>query len=194
MEYYYKMFIFAKEQCFSLWLSYRIKSLRLSSRLFIPVYTLMQRYTGERELSRDFTQEAFVRVFEHRGEFETEENAKAFLYTVARRIYLDHCKHQKIENQYQNRVNEEDPEEYDFLKEVTQQEVSRILYDAVDKLPSQTRSIILLNLKGFNNTEVAERLGVSVNTIKSLKKSAYVTLRTLLSKDLLMILFVLVDK
>ena len=161
---------------------------------FIPVYTLMQRYTGERELSRDFTQEAFVRVFEHWGEFETEENAKAFLYTVARRIYLDHCKHQKIENQYQNRVNEEDLEEYDFLKEVTQQEVSRILYDAVDKLPSQTRSIILLNLKGFNNTEVAERLGVSVNTIKSLKKSAYVTLRTLLSKDLLMILFVLVDK
>lgn len=161
---------------------------------FIPVYTLIQRYTGERELSRDFTQEAFVRVFEHWGEFETEENAKAFLYTVARRIYLDHCKHQKIENQYQNRVNEEDPEEYDFLKEVTRQEVSRILYDAVDKLPSQTRSIILLNLKGFNNTEVAERLGVSVNTIKSLKKSAYVTLRTLLSKDLLMILFVLVDK
>lgn len=161
---------------------------------FIPVYTLMQRYTGERELSRDFTQEAFVRVFEHWGEFETEENAKAFLYIVARRIYLDHCKHQKIENQYQNRVNEENTEEYDFLKEVTQQEVSRILYDAVDKLPSQTRSIILLNLKGFNNTEVAERLGVSVNTIKSLKKSAYVTLRTLLSKDLLMILFVLVDK
>ena len=161
---------------------------------FIPVYTLMQRYTGERELSRDFTQEAFVRVFEHWGEFETEENAKAFLYTAARRIYLDHCKHQKIENQYQNRVNEEELEEYDFLKEVTQQEVSRILYDAVDKLPSQTRSIILLNLKGFNNTEVAERLGVSVNTIKSLKKSAYVTLRTLLSKDLLMILFVLVDK
>ena len=144
---------------------------------FIPVYTLMQRYTGERELSRDFTQEAFVRVFEHWGEFETEENAKACLYTVARRIYL-----------------EENTEEYDFLKEVTQQEVSRILYDAVDKLPSQTRSIILLNLKGFNNTEVAERLGVSVNTIKSLKKSAYVTLRTLLSKDLLMILFVLVDK
>lgn len=135
-----------------------------------------------------------MRVFEHWGEFETEENAKAFLYTVARRIYLDHCKHQKIENQYQNRVNEEELEEYDFLKEVTQQEVSRILYDAVDKLPSQTRSIILLNLKGFNNTEVAERLGVSVNTIKSLKKSAYVTLRTLLSKDLLMILFVLVDK
>ena len=39
VEYYYKMFIFAKEQCFSLWLSYRIKSLRLSSRLFLFPFT-----------------------------------------------------------------------------------------------------------------------------------------------------------
>ena len=38
---------------------------------FIPVYTLMQRYTGERELSRDFTQEAFVRVFEHRVDYDS---------------------------------------------------------------------------------------------------------------------------
>ena len=30
---------------------------------FIPVYTLMQRYTGERELSRDFTQEAFCLLY-----------------------------------------------------------------------------------------------------------------------------------
>lgn len=50
---------------------------------FLPVYNLMQRYTGESELSRDFTQEAFTRVFEHREEFETMENAKAFVYTVA---------------------------------------------------------------------------------------------------------------
>ena len=78
VEYYYKMFIFAKEQCFSLWLSYRIKSLRLSLRLFYSRLHVDATLHGERELSRDFTQEAFVRVFEHWGEFETEENAKAF--------------------------------------------------------------------------------------------------------------------
>lgn len=46
---------------------------------FIPVYTLMQCYTGECELSRDFTQEAFVRVFEHRGEFEDRRECQSFL-------------------------------------------------------------------------------------------------------------------
>lgn len=161
---------------------------------FLPVYSLMQRYTGESELSRDFTQEAFVRVFEHREEFETVDNAKAFVYTVARNIYLDHCKHQKIKKQYNARLNEEEQEDYDFLKEVTQEETFRILYEAIDKLPAQTRSIILLNLKGNNNTEVAEKLHISVNTVKSLKKSAYVTLRKLLSRDIIMILLLLIEK
>lgn len=161
---------------------------------FLPVYSLMQRYTGESELSRDFTQEAFVRVFEHREEFETVDNAKAFVYTVARNIYLDHCKHQKIKKQYNARLNEEEQEDYDFLKEVTREETFRILYEAIDKLPAQTRSIILLNLKGNNNTEVAEKLHISVNTVKSLKKSAYVTLRKLLSKDIIMILLLLIEK
>lgn len=162
---------------------------------FLPVYNLMQRYTGESELSRDFTQEAFTRVFEHREEFETMENAKAFVYTVARRIYLDYCKHQKIKAEYRARLEEEKAEEEeDFLAEVTRQEAFRILYEAIDKLPPQTRSIILLNLKGLNNTEISGQLGVSVNTVKSLKKRAYVTLRTLLSRDMLMILFILIEK
>lgn len=160
---------------------------------FVPVYALMQRYTGEDELARDFTQEAFVKVFEHRHEFETEENAKAFLYTVARHIYLDHCRRQKVQEHFSARLSEEDLDDYDFLKEVTRQETIRILYAAIDRLPDQTRTIILLNLKGNNNTEVAEMLDVSVNTVKTLKKSAYVTLRRLLSKDLFMLLVILID-
>ena len=161
---------------------------------FLPVYTLLRRYTGESELARDFAQEAFTRVFEHREEFETVENAKAFVYTVARNIYLDHCKHQRIRERYKAHLDEEDAEDGDFLKEVTRQGTFRILYEAIDKLPAQSRSIILLNLKGNNNSEVAEALHISVNTVKSLKKSAYVALRKLLSKDILMILLVLMEK
>ena len=142
---------------------------------FLPVYTLLRRYTGESELARDFAQEAFT-------------------YTVARNIYLDHCKHQRIRERYKAHLDEEDAEDGDFLKEVTRQETFRILYEAIDKLPAQSRSIILLNLKGNNNSEVAEALHISVNTVKSLKKSAYVALRKLLSKDILMILLVLMEK
>ena len=45
-----------------------------------------------------------------------------------------------------------------------------MLYAAIDQLPPQTRKVILLNLEGKTNPEVAEELGISVNTVKCLKK------------------------
>ena len=74
-------------------------------------------------------------------------------------------------------------DDYDFLQEVTRQETMRMLYVAIDQLPPQTRNVILLNLEGKTNPEVAEELGISVNTVKCLKKSAYETLRGTLSKN-----------
>lgn len=151
----------------------------------------MRRYTGDDELAADLAQEAFVRVFERRGEIISVENAKAFLYTVARRLYWNHCKHQRAREHYLAQLDENDTDDYNFLEEVTRQETIRILYAAIEQLPPRTREIIQLNLRGMNNTEIAEKLRISVNTVKDLKKSAYAILRDLLSKDYSLILIFL---
>ena len=48
---------------------------------------------------------------------------------------------------------------------------------------------ISVNFVDFHNTEIAEDLSISVNTVKSLKKAAYQTLRSLLAKDYWWIIF-----
>ena len=85
-------------------------------------------------------------------------------------------------------------DDYDFLQEVTRQETMRMLYVAIDQLPPQTRNVILLNLEGKTNPEVAEELGISVNTVKCLKKSAYETLRGTLSQNYFVILIFLLGE
>lgn len=82
-------------------------------------------------------------------------------------------------------------DEENYLQEVTLRETIRILYDAIDRLPPQSQKIILLNLQGKNNNEVAEELNISVNTVKSLKKSAYMTLRKYVGKEYLWLLIFL---
>ena len=52
-----------------------------------------------------------------------------------------------------------------------------MLYVAIDQLPPQTRNVILLNLEGKTSPEVAEELGISVNTVKTIKLRAYRVLR-----------------
>lgn len=161
---------------------------------FPAVYVFMKRYTGDDELAADLAQEAFIRVYERRDEIVSIDYGKAFLYTIARHLYWNHCKHQRAMENYLARLDEDDTDDYDFLQEVTRQETIRILYTAIDHLPPQTRRVILLNLEGKNNNEVAEELEVSVNTVKFLKKSAYATLRGLLSKNYFLILVFLLGE
>lgn len=161
---------------------------------FPAVYAFMKRYTKDDELAADLAQETFIRVYERREEIGSVEFGRAFLYTVARHLYWNHCKHQRAVDSYLAQLDENDTDDYDFLQEVTRQETVRILYAAVDQLPPQTRRVILLNLDGKNNDEVAKELEISINTVKYLKKAAYATLRTLLSKHYFMILMCLLER
>lgn len=158
---------------------------------FPSVYALMQKYTEDEELARDITQEAFMKLYESREEFETVDNAKAFLYTIARRLYFNHYKHLRVVENLYPELSGEVVDEENYLQEVTLRETIRILYDAIDRLPPQSQKIILLNLQGKNNNEVAEELNISVNTVKSLKKSAYMTLRKYVGKEYLWLLIFL---
>lgn len=161
---------------------------------FIPVCRFIQRYIGENE-SADIAQEVFVKVYEKWNEFETPENAKAFLYTIARNLCLNHLKHKKAREHYIT-GNQDKPDivEQTFLKEVTREETFRVIHDAIGRLPGRTRQVILLSMEGHSNAEVGQILGISINSVKTLKKNAYTILRDLLSKEYLILLIILTRK
>ena len=107
----------------------------------------------------------------------------------------------KIKQQYQQTQSVSEAKDPDFLHEITYQETLRILHQAIDTLPPQTRKIILLGkvvfklviLEDMKYKDVADSLGISVNTVKSLKKSAYTSLRGQLKDPMLFLLFLLID-
>ena len=158
---------------------------------FDPVFRFTRRYTEDHAIARDITQETFIQVYEKREDFDSLEKAKSFAYTTAKNRCLDHLKHKRIREQYANQPFTE-VEEPEFLHEITYQETYRILHAAIRQLPSQSRAIILHSLNGKNNTEIAETMAISVNTVKTLKKGAYKTLRALLGNHYfsLLLLFV----
>lgn len=58
-------------------------------------------------------------------------------------------------------------------------------------MPCQTRQVILLCMEGKNNAEAGEILGISVNSVKTLKELGYATLRENLSRENLILLTLL---
>ena len=162
---------------------------------FEPVFQFAQKYTEDEAIARDIAQDSFIKLYERRANFDAMEKAKSFVYTTARNLCLDYLKHKKIEHQYAESVKTEgeETEEQFFMEEVTYQETLRILRAAIDELPPQTREVILVSLDGKNNNEIAESLKISVNTVKTLKKNAYKSLRETLGKHSLYILLLLFE-
>ena len=146
-----------------------------------PVYLFSLKYVREEPVAQDIAQNVFVRIYEKREKFYAIEKAKSFAYTTAHNLCLNHLRHSQIAQKYISQREEE--EEQNCLHEITYQETLRLLSFAISQLPPQTREIIQLGLEGNNNTEIADLLHISVNTVKSMKKSAYRRLREILGKE-----------
>ena len=162
---------------------------------FNPVCLFIERVMGEEEGVTDLAQDVFLKVFERWKEFDSEENAKAFLFVSARNICFDRLRRKQAESNYVSRyLQENEFKTSTFLQEVMRQETFRILYSAIDSLPEQTRQVILLGMDGNSNQEVGELLGVSINTVKTLKKNGYAALREILCKEYLVLLLILLGE
>ena len=68
-----------------------------------------------------------------------------------------------------------------------------MLFEAIDSLPKKQREIFLLTMKGKKNSEIAEAMNISVNTVKSQKKSGLEKLRDRLTPESFMLFLFLIN-
>ena len=148
----------------------------LFNDFFVPLCLFAERYLEDAQLSEDVVQECFIKLWQHRGEFEYRYQVKSFLYTSARNGALNEMEHQKVVNTYAGKVADKSDESF-FRDHVVEEETYRLLTNAIHKLPEQTRKVMLLALEGNDNKEIAVSLNIADGTVHTLKKIAYKRLR-----------------
>lgn len=147
------------------------------------------KYINDFKESEDIAQEAFIIIWEKRKNFSNINSLKAFLYQTAKNKSLNAIKHLKVKNRYNEaRIKELETENY-FADHLIEEETHRIIIQRINELPPQSRKIILHSLKGLKNNEIAEKMEISINTVKTQKKIAYKKLKFQL-KDLLFLCIV----
>ena len=97
---------------------------------------------------------------------------KSFLYLISRNSALDYLKHQKIKNQYEQKVLE---------AEVTENFEYFVIAEVVS-LPGKCKEIFILAMQGKDNEAIAKTLNISVNTVKTQKKIAYKKLKSYITE------------
>lgn len=160
--------------------------------MYPAICNFIYSYVDDYDISKDLAQDSFLKLYENWDNYSEKQTCKSFLYITSKHIALDYLKHQKVILNHQLETNDIISENF-FLHEVTKQETIRLVHLAIDTLPSQTKKVILLSMKGLKNSEIADNLHISINTVKTLKKNAYIKLKSQLSSKAFFVLCSLVN-
>lgn len=163
----------------------------LFNQLYPSMCIVAREYVKDDGVAEDIAQEAFIKLWNSKDQYDTISSLKSFLYIMVKNLSLNHLKRDKLGNKYADSLMKEDF--LNFNNQIIEEETYRILQQAIEELPKQSSKVMMLSLQGLQNQEIAERLDVSVNTVKTLKYNSLKTLRVKL-KDYFFLLLLLLGE
>lgn len=137
--------------------------------------------------AEDITAECFVKIWERRSDFKTEENVKAFLYISCRNACLDYLRRTKVKSAAQEAYYHQLLEsEETILYQIVKSEVLQALNKEIELLPDNYRQVFKLIYFDYKKTdEIALEMGISVQTVRNYKSRAVELLKaTMLRKGI----------
>lgn len=145
------------------------------------LYTIAYRFLKSEEEAEDAVQHLFMKLWEQRETFSFESGIRSLLFTILKNYILNELRHRSLVFEKLYEISQQKDEEggEDFLTRFEQSELKKSLRVAIDKLPPQKQKICLLKIEyGLSNQEIADKMGITVPTVKSHYTQAIKALRS----------------
>jgi len=153
------------------------------------LYSLSLRYLKDTEAAEDAVQYVFVKLWENTQRIEIEINLKNYLYTMTKNYILNYFRDNKkmVSINYLD-AQEEILDDDDYPRLLEEMQLSKILMEGIEKLPPQKKEIFKMKMEeNISNQEIADRMVISVHTVKSHYQESIKMLRNYFRKIKVMI-------
>jgi RNA polymerase sigma-70 factor (ECF subfamily) len=154
------------------------------------LFNYASRILNDPEQAEDIISESFVIIWQKKDKFQSLKALAAYLYVVTRNACFEHLK--KIKRLSHSQKEAEyiltQPGLYEAVDAVKADLIQFSLI-AAQKLPKEMQKVFqLIYIEGFSVSEAADRLQLSIHTVKAQKVNAIKRVReTLIKKGLLMV-------
>lgn len=130
------------------------------------------KYIDDDQAIDDVVQDAFVVLWENREMFQQEVVMKAYLYKTVRNDCLNLIRHHRIVDKYTERMILEEENSESILDHILESEIFQVLLTVFNELSPACKEVYQMSLDGMSHEEIAQKLGISTNTVKKHKNNA----------------------
>ena len=134
------------------------------------LFSFLARLSRRREVAEDLLEETWLRFVTHGPRLRSDTRIGAWLFTVARNLYVSYCRSRAIEDSHAAGLiglwpcGAASPSPFDAT---LASEIGRRLEAAIAQLPVAYReAILLVAVEGMRPKEAAEVCGISADTMR----------------------------
>jgi len=157
-----------------------------------PLCNFARVYVKHEDIADEIVQETFIKIWEVRSTLDENLSVKAFLYRCVHNHSINYIRKLKVTNRLSDEYIAEIKYRMQFLEmglddsyfeELEAKDLEQKIQQTIDGLPQQCREIFLLSrFTEMTNRQIAEKLSVSVNTVKTQVARALHKVRIALKK------------
>ena len=148
-------------------------------------------YLFDKYASEDIVQEVYIYIWENAEDLKIKSSLKNYLYAMVRNKCLNYLKAIKITDSYnylELNISLITEQVLDSATDDDKQIVYHQILKIVDSLPEKMQQIVKLKfLHQYKYAEIAEELGVSINTVKTQLKRAKVKITEAITTILILL-------
>lgn len=167
---------------------------KIYNKYYFAVYQHALRWLADRQDAEDITADTFVKLWNNRSRFSSQDEISGFLHVTTRNACYDFLKHANVVSRKQGDLIQwyESGEKADENASEIWEEFAKVVYSKVDKMPKRMREIFLLSYEqGLKPAEIAEKLNLSVQTVSNQKYAAINLLKVAVGDNIPFILILI---
>jgi len=129
------------------------------------VYRLCLGYaSGDEDLAKEWHQNCFIKVWNHRGSFKGKSSINTWIYRIAVNTCLSDLRRTNKTVSLEKVIIPDDPDESRLENNNNQ---IKKMHQCIDKLNHQNKTLILLELEDIPQAEIAETTGLKHGTLRT---------------------------
>lgn len=157
------------------------------------VYSWAFYITKSEYIAEEITQEVFLKIWINRKQLNEINYLNAYLNTISRNIAYNHLKKLATEKLVlQSLGNEVLQSADDTYNTILNSEYGAILAQAIKQLPQQQKMVYVLSRHhGLKQKDVAEKMGLSIYTVKEYMKKAHSSVRQFIQERIELVIMII---